>query len=128
MIGERFGALGNERYLEYMKDIRASGERVIAIINDLLDLSEIETGKLDLAFTNQNLNELVESCVCGAAAAGQSRAHHHPHLAGADVAAVIADARALAPDHAEPDRQFDPSRQCRRPGHRLDRACPISAR
>ena len=63
MIGERFGALGNERYVEYMKDIRASGERVIAIVNDLLDLSRIETGKLDLAFTTQNLNELVESCV-----------------------------------------------------------------
>lgn len=63
MTGERFGALGNERYREYMKDIRASGERVIAIINDLLDLSRIETGKLDLAFTNQNLNEIVESCV-----------------------------------------------------------------
>src|SRR6202023_2437843 len=46
MIGERFGALGNERYVEYMKDIRASGERVIAIINDLLDLSRIETGQL----------------------------------------------------------------------------------
>ena len=39
MTGERFGSLGNERYREYMKDIRASGERVIAIINDLLDLS-----------------------------------------------------------------------------------------
>ena len=63
MTGERFGALGNERYREYMKDIRASGERVIAIINDLLDLSRIETGKLDLAFTTQNLNEMVESCV-----------------------------------------------------------------
>ncbi|MDP1882376.1 MAG: histidine kinase dimerization/phospho-acceptor domain-containing protein, partial [Bradyrhizobium sp.] len=63
MIGERFGSLGNDRYVEYMKDIRASGERVIAIINDLLDLSRIETGKLDLAFANQNLNELVESCV-----------------------------------------------------------------
>jgi PAS domain S-box-containing protein len=63
MIGERFGALGNERYVEYMKDIRASGEHVIAIINDLLDLSRIETGKLDLAFANQNLNDLVESCV-----------------------------------------------------------------
>jgi PAS domain S-box-containing protein len=63
MTGERFGTLGNERYREYMKDIRASGERVIAIINDLLDLSRIETGKLDLAFTNQNLNEIVESCV-----------------------------------------------------------------
>src|SRR4029077_257697 len=63
MIGERFGALGNERYAEYMKDIRASGERVLSIINDLLDLSRIETGKLDLAFTNQSLNEMVESCV-----------------------------------------------------------------
>jgi signal transduction histidine kinase len=63
MIAERFGALGNERYLEYMKDIRASGERVNAIINDLTELSRIETGKLELAFTNQNLNEMVESCV-----------------------------------------------------------------
>jgi len=63
MTGERFGPLGNERYLEYTKDIRASGERAIAIIGDLLALSRIETGKLDLAFADQNLNEMVESCV-----------------------------------------------------------------
>ncbi|UWU72900.1 PAS domain S-box protein [Bradyrhizobium sp. NC92] len=63
MISERFGALGNERYGEYMKDIRASGERVIAIIDDLLELSRIETGKLDLNFSNLNLNDLVEACV-----------------------------------------------------------------
>ena len=63
MIGERFGALGNERYLEYLKDIRASGQRVIAIIDGLLDLSRIETGQLDLTFAPQNLNELVEQCV-----------------------------------------------------------------
>ncbi|MGY4438878.1 PAS domain S-box protein [Bradyrhizobium sp. LM2.3] len=63
MISERFGTLGNERYGEYMKDIRASGERVIAIIDDLLELSRIETGKLDLNFANLNLNDLVEACV-----------------------------------------------------------------
>jgi PAS domain S-box-containing protein len=63
MIAERFGSLGNDRYVEYMKDVRASGERVIAVLDDLTDLSRIETGKLDLAFTNQNLNDLVESCV-----------------------------------------------------------------
>lgn len=63
MISERFGTLGNERYGEYMKDIRASGERVIAIIDDLLELSRIETGKLDLDFANLNLNDLVEACV-----------------------------------------------------------------
>lgn len=63
MIDERFGALGNERYIDYMKDVRASGERVLAIVNDLLDLSRIETGKLDLSFAPQNLNEMVEQCV-----------------------------------------------------------------
>jgi PAS domain S-box-containing protein len=95
MIGERFGSLGNERYVEYMKDIRASGERVIAIINDLLDLSRIETGKLDLAFANQNLNELVESCV----AVMQPQANRERIIIRTSLAhalpPVTADARAL---------------------------------
>jgi PAS domain S-box-containing protein len=95
MIGERFGALGNERYVEYMKDIRASGERVIAIINDLLDLSRIETGKLDLAFANQNLNDLVESCV----AVMQPQANRERIIIRTSLAhmlpPVLADARAL---------------------------------
>jgi PAS domain S-box-containing protein len=95
MIGERFGALGNERYVEYMKDIRASGERVIAIINDLLDLSRIETGKLDLAFANQNLNDLVESCV----AVMQPQANRERIIIRTSLAhmlpPVVADARAL---------------------------------
>ncbi|SHN69669.1 PAS domain S-box protein [Bradyrhizobium erythrophlei] len=63
MISERFGALGNDRYIEYMKDVRTSGQRVVAVLDDMTDLSRIETGKLDLAFTSQNLNDLVESCV-----------------------------------------------------------------
>lgn len=95
MIGERFGSLGNERYVEYMKDIRASGERVIAVINDLSDLSRIETGKLDLAFTTQNLNELVESCV----AVMQPQANRERIIIRTSLAhtlpPVVADARAL---------------------------------
>ncbi|WP_315835117.1 PAS domain-containing protein [Bradyrhizobium prioriisuperbiae] len=63
MIEERFGALGNERYVAYMRDIRAAGERVLAIISDLLDLSRAETGKLDLTFARQDLNDMVEKCV-----------------------------------------------------------------
>jgi PAS domain S-box-containing protein len=95
MIGERFGALGNERYVEYMKDIRASGERVVAIVDDLLDLSRIETGRLDLAFTSQNLNELVESCV----AVMQPQANRERIIIRTSLAhmlpPVIADASAL---------------------------------
>jgi PAS domain S-box-containing protein len=95
MIGERFGALGNERYVEYMKDIRSSGERVIAIINDLLDLSRIETGRLDLTFASQNLNDLVEQCV----AVMQPQANRERIIIRTSLAQtlppVIADARAL---------------------------------
>ncbi|MGB8397249.1 sensor histidine kinase [Bradyrhizobium sp.] len=95
MIGERFGAPGNERHAGYMKDIRASGERVISVINDLLDLSRIETGKLELAFTNQNLNELVENCVT----AMQPQASRERIIIRTSLAQtlpqVFADARAL---------------------------------
>jgi PAS domain S-box-containing protein len=95
MIGERFGALGNERYVDYMKDIRSSGERVIAIINDLLDLSRIETGKLDLVFAHQNLNDLVEGCV----AVMQPQANRERIIIRTSLAhmlpQVVADGRAL---------------------------------
>jgi PAS domain S-box-containing protein len=95
MIAERFGALGNERYIEYMKDIRSSGERVIAIVNDLLDLSRIETGRLDLTFASHNLNDLVEQCV----AVMQPQANRERIIIRTSLAhmlpAVIADAGSL---------------------------------
>ena len=95
MIGQRLGSLGNERYLEYMKDIRASGQRVITVIDDLLDLTRIETGKIDLSFTSQNLNDLVESCV----AVMQPQANRERIIIRTSLAhtlpPVIADARAL---------------------------------
>jgi signal transduction histidine kinase len=95
MIGERFGTIGNTRYAEYMKDIRASGERVVSLIDDLLELSRIETGKLELAFTSQNLNELVESCV----AVMQPQANRARIIIRTSLSQllppVIADARAL---------------------------------
>ncbi|MGA7805460.1 PAS domain-containing sensor histidine kinase, partial [Bradyrhizobium sp.] len=95
MMGERFGALGNERYADYMKDIRASGERVLAVLNDLTELSRIETGKLELAFTNQNLNELVENCVTVMQPqANRERIIIRTSLAQA-LPPVVADGRAL---------------------------------
>ncbi len=95
MIEERFGSLGNERYVEYMKDIRASGQRVMAIIDDLLDLSQIESGKMELSFTNQDLNSLVEQCV----AVMQPQANRERIIIRTSLAhalpTVKADARAL---------------------------------
>jgi PAS domain S-box-containing protein len=63
MLEERFGPVGNERYKDYLKDVHASGEHVISLVNDLLDLAKIEAGRLDLTFTGVNLNDLVSATV-----------------------------------------------------------------
>jgi PAS domain S-box-containing protein len=63
MMDERFGPVGNDRYRQYLKDIHTSGEQLIALLNDLLDLSKIETGKLDLNFVTVKLNDIVQQCV-----------------------------------------------------------------
>ena len=52
MMAERFGPIGNERYREYLKDIHGAGTQLVSLLNDLLDLSKVETGKLDLSFGN----------------------------------------------------------------------------
>jgi PAS domain S-box-containing protein len=63
MLEERFGPIGNERYRDYLKDIRTSGTHVVSMLNDLLDLTKIEAGTLELTFAPANLNELVQNCV-----------------------------------------------------------------
>ena len=63
MMDERFGAIGNERYRQYLKDIHTSGGHLISLLNDLLDLSKIEAGKLELTFVSVNLNDIVQKCV-----------------------------------------------------------------
>jgi signal transduction histidine kinase len=63
IMAERFGPIGNERYREYVKDIHAAGAHLSSLLNDLLDLSRIETGRIELTFANVNLNDLTQQCV-----------------------------------------------------------------
>jgi PAS domain S-box-containing protein len=63
MLSEVYGPVGNQRYRDYMRDINTSGTHVLQLINDLLDISKIEAGELDLEYEAVALNDLVEECV-----------------------------------------------------------------
>jgi PAS domain S-box-containing protein len=63
MLDERFGPIGNEQYRQYLRDIHASGSHLISLLNDLLDLSKIEAGKLELNFIGVSLNDVTQQCV-----------------------------------------------------------------
>jgi signal transduction histidine kinase len=63
IMAERFGPIGNERYRDYLKDIHVAGTHLVSLLNDLVDLSKIATGQLDLTFAPVGLNELTQQCV-----------------------------------------------------------------
>lgn len=63
LLSEALGPLGNERYKEYISDIRSSGTHFLALVDELLDISRIECGRLDLEECTVDLAELIEFCL-----------------------------------------------------------------
>jgi two-component system cell cycle sensor histidine kinase PleC len=60
MVAEMFGPLGDEHYKSYAQDILSSGQHLLALINDVLDMSKIEAGKFNLHFEPLRLEDLAE--------------------------------------------------------------------
>jgi two-component system cell cycle sensor histidine kinase PleC len=63
MIAEMYGPLGDARYKDYCRDILNSGQHLLALINDILDMSKIEAGKMSLRFEPVHLEDVAEDAL-----------------------------------------------------------------
>ncbi|NKB19928.1 MAG: PAS domain S-box protein [Alphaproteobacteria bacterium] len=63
MQREMLGPLGNDQYSDYVRDIYQSGSHLHDVVNNILDLSKIEAGKLDLSEEEVNIGFCVERCL-----------------------------------------------------------------
>lgn len=94
LIEGRFGAFSLRRQRDYLRDMRACGEHVVSLLDDLLDIAKIEAGGGDLAFEPVALGALVDDCAAMMRTEAASRrvilrvVHSAP-------AVVLADRRAI---------------------------------
>ena len=100
MTNEMFGPLGDPRYATYCRDIRNSGEHLLALINDILDLSKVEAGKWEFAEERVDLAEIAREAVRIAAPSEEMPPAERTAPAveaelDPDLPAVKGDARAL---------------------------------
>jgi signal transduction histidine kinase len=70
---QMLGPVGNRRYAEYAADIHRSGRNLLELVNDILDLSKIDAGKMELRESEFSVTALVADC----AALLGDKAHSH---------------------------------------------------
>jgi PAS domain S-box-containing protein len=92
---ERFGKLQNEKYRDYVSDIYASGAHLLSLINDLLDLSKVEAGKLELTFTSVNLPDVTDHAMRLLAERAQQGRISLRRNFPSDLPNVVADLRSM---------------------------------
>jgi signal transduction histidine kinase len=63
MTNELYGPLGDERYRGYCRDVLQSGQHLLGIINDVLDISRVEAGKLQLAEEEVDVGASIQAAV-----------------------------------------------------------------
>ncbi|WAC27245.1 PAS domain-containing sensor histidine kinase [Ancylobacter sp. SL191] len=89
-----FGPLGSDKYNEYCRDIRDSGRYLLDVINDILDMSRIEAGRVQLNLQPTNLEEIVTDAIRVMSVRADEK--HLSIVSEADEAVTIeADRRAL---------------------------------
>lgn len=93
--GQMMGPVGTDRYIDYANDIQESGHHLLLLINDLLDLSKIESGEMQLDLQSIRLSEIAqESAALIAPLADPRRISVRLEMDDQDIH-VLADRRSL---------------------------------
>jgi len=95
MVREAFGPLQNQRYSEYVGDIRNSGQMLLSLINDILDLTRIEAGRLELNVEPIQPSETLADIARLLAPLAQAKNLTLAVRQGPECPPVLADRRAL---------------------------------
>ena len=95
MKGELFGSHSVASYKDYSNDIHASGQHLLMLINEILDLSRIEAGRFDLKEEAVALPHIVEECRHLLGLRAKKRQITIEKAVEQDLPRVLADARAI---------------------------------
>ncbi|HLO77984.1 MAG TPA: ATP-binding protein [Magnetospirillum sp.] len=95
MANSLFGPLGNPRYDEYARDILNSGQHLLSLINDILDLSKIDAGAMSVDHRPVSVTDLVERALSMVRDAAQANCLRLEFKVPADIPPLAGDERRL---------------------------------
>jgi len=93
VLHERMFGEINDRQAEYLRDILESGRHLLSLINDILDLSKIEAGRMELAADEFHLPTAVENTLVLVRERAQRRGIALTHTVDERLGTIVADER-----------------------------------
>lgn len=95
LLNERMGPLGAPAYHEYAESIRDSGNDLLGLINDILDISKIEAGRMELHEDEEELTHIVGACLRLVGQRARDAGLEIVNLVPEDLPRLFADVRSL---------------------------------
>ncbi len=92
---ETFGPIENEKYKEYNLDINKSGEYLLGLVNDILDVSALEAGEKELCFEMIDFSETAAACQTLVHKLAEDKNIKYTLSVSDDLPLVYADERAI---------------------------------